>query len=170
MLYYFCFICYFFSWKWSYPSKEKYGQSFSPFFSFGSQECTYFSPESADSRLKSAVSWHHRAAPGSGTMLTVLLGFTQLPDWLTAGSISQHSAESWSQLRLPPLPPGTPVSAGGAEWRATSDSHCSLVWKTESRAINGHVMAQFSVLEPAGDSCSIEVSIYVCFLNPILLL
>lgn len=91
-------------------------------------------PLSADSELRLAVSWCHRAVSGWGKMATIWLGSAQEPG-LAPGSASQQATESLSQL-LPPFPQrSAPVSTGGEGVGLQSPALCSGT--TENQAISG---------------------------------
>lgn len=78
---------------------------------------------------------HYRAA--NNVRITIMLGSTKMPDWPAAPTpfLAKRASERWR---------------GRAELR-----------EDRERVISGHVIIQFSVLEPLEDSC-IHMGKYVC--------
>lgn len=92
-------------------------------------------PESADNGLKLTSQSHFRLWEGLENNIGI-----HLDAWLADSSAFQRTAESLSQQLLPPLQPGALMSTGGADWKLSN---------------------HFSGLNPAGYSCSRELSMYV---------
>lgn len=113
--------------------KEKYGQSY----------FDYTSPVGH----RSAVHSLSRSRLGKDPDFTIWIH----PDaWTMAGSAFQRAAGRLSQ------PFSAPVSAGGTEKRVC-DYLLSKVWELSDQQ---SLIAQFSVLEVAGDRCSIRSMLY----------
>lgn len=143
--------------------KEKYGQSlFSSYLLWVTGVHLLFlssDPELADSRLTPDIVWRHWAAPGSRRILALLI---HQDAYLITDSVSNHMAESQSQLHGHPLLPRTLLSAGGTDRRVVTGIQCSPLRAARDLSDQPHLIAQFSVLEPTWESCSIEVSMKVC--------
>lgn len=114
-----------------------------------------------------AVSWHHRTAPGSGRISTILSGSTQLPDWQLVMEISTwlRAEASCSCLLSSPAPQWAPETQSGEQRLALTILHSKGTINWDQQSCDPLVFwLKAGRVQLQHQSNVVEMSMYVCVL------